>query len=69
MAIEKLWGKYADETIHPLLCHMFDVACVAKVMLDTMDGDAKRVLAEGIGFEEYDEEVFSSFCLFLMNYI
>ena len=66
MSIKKLWGKYSDEAIHPLLCHMLDVASVAKVLLETMDTNTKKAMTEGMGFKKYDEEIFFAFCLFLI---
>ena len=64
--LKLIWGKYSEEKAHPLLCHMIDVACVAKVLLEQINEATKKVLAEGMGYVDYDDKAFSSFGIFLI---
>lgn len=66
MDVKMVWGKYGDGIIHPLVCHMLDVACVGWALMEAMTDDDREVLAVGMGFESYDVHTFRNFAMFLI---
>ena len=63
------WGKLGDanesESYHPLLCHMLDVASVAREMWrSTLSPRLRRETTEALGFLE-DQDAAGVWCAFL----
>lgn len=66
MNLNLLWGKYSEDVSHPLLCHMIDVASVARALLETLPEGFRTYLSKRLGFIEYHPESFVNFTTYLI---
>lgn len=57
-----IWAKYKDGIIHPLICHLYDVAAVTQtIWREALAPQAKQCYSNSLGLKESDAEVWIAF--------